>query len=221
MSSAAGEQVQAEETVRQAYWDDYYSRARSVQRPLPSQFATFVAGELAGPHRVIDFGCGNGRDSLFFASYEHQVVGIDGSAAAVAYCAGLAESWGQKIDFIQAAVDDPDLPQQVPAAVEGPTVVYARFFLHAITEEEEQSFLGHAAALTSPGDLLAVEYRTIRDLSLAKVTGAHYRRFMQPPVFQHAAREHGFSVSYAVEGFGMAKYKQDDAYVARSLLTRG
>jgi hypothetical protein len=43
---------------------------------------------------------------------------------------------------------------------------------------------------------------------------------MEPAAFQLAAHEHGFDVTYAVEGFGFAKYKQDDAYVARMLLTR-
>ena len=47
----------------------------------------------------------------------------------------------------------------------GPRVVYARFFLHAITEREEESLLDLAAAICEPDDLLAVEYRTIRDLS--------------------------------------------------------
>jgi SAM-dependent methyltransferase len=219
VTAASGDHVVAEESGRRAYWDDYYAHSRSGTRPLPSQFATFVAGELAVPHRVVDFGCGNGRDSLFFASYGHQVVGIDGSAAAVAYCSDLASSWGQKIEFLNIAVEDPELPSLVPAA-DGPTVVYARFFLHAITEAEESAFLAHAATLTRPGDLLAVEYRTVRDLSHAMVTGAHYRRFMEPTQFLLAAASHGFAVAYEVEGFGFAKYQQDDAYVARSILTR-
>ena len=219
MSPASGEQTAGEQTIRRAYWDGYYGRSRSTSRPLPSQFATFVAGELAEPHRIVDFGCGNGRDSLFFALHGHRVVGIDASAAAVEHCTALAASWGQEIEFRRLAVEDPDLAAQVPSFA-GPTVIYARFFLHAITEDEEATFLAHAASLTGPDDLLAVEYRTIRDLSHVKVTESHYRRFMEPPAFQAAATRHGFAVTYAVEGFGFAKYKQDDAYVARTILRR-
>jgi hypothetical protein len=64
------------------------------------------------------------------------------------------------------------------------------------------------------------EYRTVRDVRQAKVTGQHYRRFIDPAAFQLRAAQHAFSVQYAVEGFGFAKYEQDDAYVARCLLVR-
>jgi SAM-dependent methyltransferase len=40
---------------------------------LPSQFAVFVANEVA-PARLLEVGCGNGRDSLFFSSAGFDVV---------------------------------------------------------------------------------------------------------------------------------------------------
>lgn len=92
--------------------------------------------------------------------------------------------------------------------------------MHAITDDEERAFLELAAELTSSGDILAVEYRTIRDSSGAKVTERHYRRFVTPATVQARALAAGFDVTYAVEGFGFAKYKQDDAYVARALFTK-
>ena len=53
---------------KEAYWDEYYSSSAEVARSVPSQFATFVAGELEETHRVVEFGCGKGRDSLFLSS---------------------------------------------------------------------------------------------------------------------------------------------------------
>ena len=204
---------------RTGYWDEYYSRRTSLQRPLPSQFATFVAGELDGPHVVIEFGCGGGRDSIFFASYGHQVVGVDASERAVQACQQLSEGLGENAQFLTSRIDAPDLAERLSGRP-GPHVLYARFFVHAITDDEEQSFLDLATALTSPGDLLAVEYRTVRDSSGVKVTDTHYRRFVSPATFQARALDRGFDVTYAVEGFGFAKYKDDDAYVARALLTK-
>ncbi|HEY7052604.1 MAG TPA: hypothetical protein VH496_10810 [Mycobacterium sp.] len=50
------EQGQADS--RRGYWDRYYQRhALSEGRPLLSQFATFVAGELSSRHRISEFGC--------------------------------------------------------------------------------------------------------------------------------------------------------------------
>lgn len=202
-----------------AYWERYYSASGESLRAVPSQFAAFVVGELHEPFRIVEFGCGNGRDALFFASYGHQVTAIDGSPAAIAAAKHLADILGEKVDFIVSPITAPGLVDLVPAA-SGKTLVYARFFLHAITDAEEQAFLDCAAALTRPGDLMAVEYRTIRDSRGVKETSDHFRRFLSPAEFQDAAIRHGFRVTYAVEGYGFAKYKNDDAYVARNLLER-
>jgi SAM-dependent methyltransferase len=204
---------------RTGYWDRYYAEQATVQRPLPSQFATFVAGELGEPHRVIEFGCGTGRDSIFFASYGHDVTGVDASTQAIASCRAIAEKLGERASFLAARIEDPELASQLEGAA-GPLAVYARFFVHAITDDEERCFLDLAAQLTSPGDLLAVEYRTVRDASGAKVTDRHYRRFLAPSTFEARTLARGFDVAYAVEGFGFAKYKQDDAYVARELFVK-
>jgi SAM-dependent methyltransferase len=216
------EQTLTAEAMRDArtdYWDEYYaSRATRVRR-LPSQFAAFVAGELDQRHRVIDIGCGDGRDAIFFASYGHDVVGVDASHTAVEACRLLADSLGEGATFIVSRIDEPGLAARIRGDA-GPRVVYARFFLHAITEAEEEDLLDLAAAISDPGDLLAVEYRTVRDSSGAKVTKTHYRRFVLPAAFEARALALGFDVTYAVEGFGFAKYRQDDAYVARTLFRR-
>ncbi len=204
--------------ARTAYWDQYYAARPASARRLPSQFATFVAGELDRPHRIIELGCGDGRDAMFFASYGHEVVGVDASDAAVEACRGLAASLGESAVFVHAAIDEPGIAGRIRG--DGPRVVYARFFLHAITEAEEETLLDLAGQIADPGDLLAVEYRTIRDSSGAKVTASHFRRFVLPSAFEARALARGFDVTYAVEGFGFAKYREDDAYVARTLFRR-
>lgn len=203
-----------------AYWDDFYGRQQPTVRRLPSQFASFIAGELESRHRIVEFGCGNGRDALFFAQHGHDVIGIDASTRAVAHCRAAAAALEEAAVFVEGSINDADLRSRLPDR-DGPIVVYARFFLHAITSDEEQSFLSCAAAITAPGDLMAVEYRTVRDQGQVKVTDAHFRRFLSPHQFHLDAARHGFQVTYSVEGFGYAKFGEDDAYVARALLTRG
>jgi SAM-dependent methyltransferase len=204
---------------RADYWEHYYADRVTPTRRLPSQFATFVAGELTGRHRVIEIGCGDGRDALFFASYGHDVIGVDASHSAIDACRLAARALDEDAEFVVAQIDEPDLAARLKGDG-GPRVVYARFFLHAITEPEEDCLLDLSGALTDPGDLLAVEYRTTRDSSGAKVTAAHYRRFVLPASFEAKALAHGFDVVYAVEGFGFAKYRQDDAYVARTIFRK-
>ena len=205
--------------ARTDYWDEYYAAMGTPVRKLPSQFATFVAGELGERHRVLELGCGDGRDAMFFAAYGHEVIGVDASHTAIEACRRLAETLGEDASFVVARIDEPGLADRIRGD-RGPRIVYARFFLHAITEAEEEDLLDLAAALTETGDLLAVEYRTVRDSSGAKVTKNHFRRFVLPAAFEARALGRGFDVIYSVEGFGFAKYRQDDAYVARTIFRR-
>jgi SAM-dependent methyltransferase len=206
-------------TGRTLYWDDYYAGAVDDRIPLPSQFAVFVAGELDRAHQIVEFGCGTGRDAIFLASRGHQVVGVDASAQAIKTSEARARAAAVDVSFLAGRVDDTAWAGRLPHP-DMPRVIYARFFVHAITDAEEEAFLDVAASLSRPGDRLAVEYRTIRDASGARVTQQHYRRYVSPATFQARAATRGFGVEYAVEGFGFAKYQQDDAYVARTLLVR-
>lgn len=219
MNSDPTRSNEASRDARGSYWDSYYAAAAAPTRRLPSQFAAFVAGELHEAYRIIDVGCGTGRDAMFFAGFGHEVVGIDASSTTVEACRRLARDQGSDASFVVSNIDTPGLAARVRGD-RTPRLVYARFFLHAITDPEEVSFLDFAAEVTEVGDLVAVEYRTIRDYSGAKTTADHFRRYILPASFDARALSRGFEVTYAVEGFGFAKHREDDAYVARTIFRR-
>ena len=210
---------------RLTYWNTYY-RTRGAPS-IPSQFAIFVCDYLQPAQNVIEFGCGDGRDSFFFASQGYRTIGLDASEQAIALC--RAKLAGQSLPcahFDQLRVDADWRDDDAQTAAElltsklapgQPTAVYARFFLHAITEEEEMAFLKLIAKLV-PGGVCAVEFRTHRDFYLKKETSPHYRRYIDPLGFHVRAAQAGLAPVYFVEGFGFAKYNQDDAHVARFVL---
>jgi SAM-dependent methyltransferase len=205
------------------YWNGYYGRAAAAFSPRPSQFAAFFAGEIEPGTLVVDIGCGNGRDSLFFAQAGFETIGVDGSSAAVEGCQAAARGAGlARARFLCSRVEDTALGGRVAelAGPAAPRALYARFLLHAITEAQEDALLATAAGLCRAGEILAVEFRTLRDVAQTKVTGAHYRRFIDPLHLIAAASRHGFATRYFVEGFGYAKYKADDAHVARCIFAR-
>jgi SAM-dependent methyltransferase len=202
------------------YWETYYAAQGIPRVPVPSQFAIFVQGELSSPVFVVDIGCGMGRDALYFASNGHSVVGVDAATAAVKRCTAAAQALRLSAQFVASSVGDASLHQRLSALRDGAraALIYARFFLHAVDEATEAEFLALAASLSRTGDLLALEFRTIRDRALEKVTCSHYRRFIEPAALLSRAYQKGYVSEYFVEGFGFAKYKTDDAYVARCLL---
>src|SRR5690606_29849465 len=147
------------EAARGDYWNDFY-RAKAASFAAPSQFALFVLGETPQNSRMLDFGCGTGRDAIYFASQGRVVVGIDGAEAAVEHCRNLAGTNGLHARFLSSRIDGPDLAARIRAelegAPEGPLTVYARFFVHAINDVEEAGRHGQlsrsrSARTGSPG----------------------------------------------------------------------
>ena len=222
-SQSTPEQEQ-KERAKAEYWERYYAARKSARVAVPSQFAVFVAQEISEDATVLDVGCGNGRDSIFFATQGHPVLGLDGSSAAIDACRAVAAATGEHhARFEAVGVTDDAFGATVAHAVadaHGQVVVYARFFLHAITDAEQAEMVSSVAAGLRAGDLFAVEYRTTKDAALEKETAEHYRRYIDPARLIVDVASHGFAVQYAVEGFGFAKYRHDDAHVARAVFRR-
>ena len=208
-------------SARRGYWNQYYSQ--SARRTPPSQFAAFVANEFGGHELIVDVGCGNGRDTVFFAQLGFRTLGVDASDTAVTHCRTLIEGSdrpGDHNQFICRNVLDLRDDQHLLASIRDTRkIVYSRFFLHAIDVHEEQAFFDFAFAGMQAGDVLAVEFRTSQDAGRAKVTGAHYRRYIESTdLVQTVVDRYGAQVLYLAEGTGFAKYKADDAHVCRLVL---
>ncbi len=203
--------------IRKDYWDSYYAQIK-VGNLKPSQFAVFVESELNENFQVIEVGCGNGRDALYFSSLGYSVIGIDASKNAVAFCQKNIVNEKKNNSFLALDVGNIHAGDIAGNLLEGhQRLVYSRFFIHAITESEEDRFLDFSSKVCQGGDITALEFRTYRDADLKKETAKHYRRFIDPVKVLHKLSLHGFEPYYFVEGFGYAKYRNDDAYVARIL----
>jgi SAM-dependent methyltransferase len=196
------------------HWDRYYGAEQPPE--IPSQFCVFIANEFTHVRHVVEAGCGNGRDALYFASLGKRVVAFDASPAAIESCRNRQ---GGPAQFFRGAAGDPETWQSVQRALgeeKEPVLLYNRFFLHAIDEQAEAAFLRQASDLLKDrGGYLCIECRTIRDEDHVKVTPSHYRRFIEPLHLAARLHEVGLGVDYFVEGYGMAKFRKDDAHVVR------
>lgn len=209
-----------------SYWEDYYSQRRRDQAFVPSQFAAFVASEAAGRiDGILEVGCGNGRDALFFSGLGYRVVGIDSSSEAIDLCrsraSSLPEPERERLVFVNTTAAGSGVTsglEQLARIGAERIAVYARFFLHAVDESVEADLLHSVAEAGSEAVLLAAEFRTPRDRDLTKSTPDHYRRFIEPSAVIERAVSVGFSVEYWTEGRGLAKFRSDDAHVARVML---
>ncbi len=82
-------------------WPRRYRKGSYVWGTEASAFAREVAGYLSGG-RVLDLGCGEGRDAVFFATQGFEVTGVDVSQAGIAKARKLAETKGVQVTWAVA-----------------------------------------------------------------------------------------------------------------------
>ena len=86
---------------------------------------------------LVDLGCGNGRDALYFASLGLSVIAIDLSDTAIQT---LRERGGDNPRFLCG--DFINAPIHRPASYD---YAYSRFTIHAINQKQERMLLGSMA----------------------------------------------------------------------------
>lgn len=202
---------------RTQYWDMYYQKRKAPINPSP--FALFCKENYLNSHcHILEFGCGNGRDSFYF-SKSHRVTAIDESGVVIETNKSRAVQEGLlSIDFLHGKFGSEisGLPNEVDA-------IYARFVIHAMPEDAETRALYESWRLLKNGGMLFLEFRTIHDPLIGKgkevssterITD-HYRRFIDFPIFCEKLTNIGFKITYSIEKQGLATYGNDDPIVGR------
>jgi adenylylsulfate kinase-like enzyme/ubiquinone/menaquinone biosynthesis C-methylase UbiE len=200
------------------YWN--YAYAHNSTPTNPTSFAHFCMDNyIMQDNHILEFGCGNGRDSFYFAQ-TNLVTALDPSSVAINSNKQrtLNTSIDNNIEFMEGAFGEISLPldNQVD-------VIYSRFVMHAMNEESENMAIQEAASLLKRDCLLLLEFRTIKDemMKMGFVVGNHemvtdhYRRFIDTQQFTKKLVSYGFELIYFIEANGLSKLGDDDPVVAR------
>lgn len=210
-------------SIEKDYWNNFYGQFNISH---PSQFCVMTAIEGNHSQPIIEFGCGNGRDSIYFATHGFTVYGCDLSKDAIEKNVEKSKAVSSNIQFKVVDASSMDEVQGVVNTARSDTssqnvTIYTRFFLHSIDDEQQDKFFNALSNALVAGDKLYFEYRSKEDESLDKVHGKeHYRRYIDTPYMLAGLEELGFNVEYSITGRGMAKYKQEDPFVSRVVLTK-
>lgn len=194
------------------YWENYYN-----DNPDPvdaSTFAQFVIGFLNKKNTLIELGCGNGRDSIFFAENGINVIAVDQVESELDY---LNDKYGND-DLIFKNGDFTNL-----AKVNTYDYVYSRFTLHSITEEAEGNVFDWVKSQLNEKGLFLFEVRSINDpmlscgekLSDTENVTTHYRRYLDLDETISKLEERGFDILYKLESDNLSVYGDDNPVLIR------
>lgn len=208
-------------------WDTIYATGQSSYKPIvtePSSFARSVHPLLCADRSLLELGCGNGRDAAFFSSIGLHVHGIDISEVGIAKCRELCpEATFAVQNFV-------NLPTPLDSMHMSFDVVYSRFTLHSVKEEECSRALRWTFENLVPGGLFLIEVRSVLDAMCgvgmqvldernAWING-HYRRFIEKEELLKELRAIGFQVQFEQEEKGLSPYGDDDPVLIRLHLQR-
>lgn len=209
-------------TKESKHWNDFYA---AFDLAVPSQFCVMLATEADKSKPIVEFGCGNGRDSIYLARQGFKVFAGDISTEAITHNSQKTPEKESGADF---SVCDVSVPDDVVTIINkargeqgGPLNLYNRFFLHSLNDEQELVFLTAVMSATKPGDCLYMEHRCSLDAELDKTFKGHFRRYVDTSKLVAMLEDKlEFKVTYETTGQGMGKYKHEDPIVSRIIAER-
>lgn len=197
------------------YWNEYYKK--EIAPNEPSKFAKDIIGYLKEGKKIVELGCGNGRDAIFFSENKINVLAIDQSESSIKNLSNKYKN--NNIEFI---CDDFIKSNRLKESKFD--YVYSRFTIHSISEEEEDVLLHRIYTTLKDDGLLLIEVRSVKDdiyglgEKIARNTyiyNEHTRRFIVIEELVQKLKTIGFNVILSDESKNHAKYKEQNPIVIR------
>jgi len=207
---------------REKHWNSYYKNIEMTVNPSP--FAQWTMEKITIHSSILEIGSGNGRDSVFFASQGHKVIGLDKSAEGVRVAKKLKKSYSlENIRFFHGMIDS------YIAANKSKNfdIIYCRFVIHAMPLNEEIELINSVAKILNSGGKFFIECRSINDplarkgdvISLTERIDGHYRRFIVFKDLINRLENAGFKIEESYESDGLAVTERDDPVLIRVIAT--
>ena len=197
------------------YWDEFY-RSPHLEIREPTWFAEYVYHKWVGKRKtVLECGCGNGRDSLYFSKHGLDVTGTDTSAIAIEKL---------RLGYLEYKFLCTDFVDSETIYSRSYDLCYSRFSIHAISLEQEQMLYRNVFRSLNNDGLFCIEARSIHDELYGKGEkvaedayryDSHYRRFLKLDDLLVRLLQVGFSIKYAEENKGFAPLNGDDPEIIR------
>ena len=200
------------------YWNKFYKKSPSYKE---SSFARFIFKKfkIIKRKKLIDIGCGNGRDSFYFWKKDLDVVGLDISDSAIKNNRLLSN---KKLKFLKL-----DINKKV-ILKDKYDYIYSRFFLHAISKVGEKNLLKLINSIKKKNTYCFFEFRNHNDLifkkkraqikhgNLIEFEKGHFRRVIDPSKFiETITKIFKIKIIYTKSSINLSKVKNGNPNLSR------
>lgn len=173
---------------QQKIWDDSHTqRQLKGHSTTQTSFAEEIDVAIPAGSSVLELGCGEGNDSIYFAQQGHKIVATDFSPV-------IIESNAKNIvhQNLEFRVQDISKPFDYPDG--SFDVIYARLSLHYFTDKDTRAIFTELGRVLKPGGLVCFMCKSVDD-------GLYGQGIeIEPDMFElHGHVRHFFSQAYARE----------------------
>lgn len=198
------------------FWNKFYKKKLILNKP--SNFALFILKFIKKKHtKIVDVGCGNGRDIFFFKKNKIEFFGIELSKSA----SNLIKTKLNKKSEKKKIFNENFVKFNYKKNIDGEFSIYSRFTWHSINKKNETIFLNKMSKIPNL-KYLFIETRSDKDelcgvgkkISKNEYITDHYRRFINKNDLLKKIKR-SFKILYIKESKGFSKFKNENPCLIR------
>ena len=199
------------------YWNKFYKKKSIIKE---STFAKFTHKKIINKNaRILDIGCGNGRDSYFFNKKGFEVTGIDISQKVIEK---NSKNKIKNLSFKKFDIGKDKIKDKFD-------VIYCRFFVHTVDELLESKLIKLIKDSKNKGTIVFFEFRNFKDKifgtfkakdhnKVIEFEKGHFRRIIDPKIFKEKFLSTTKSkLIYQKNGINLSIVKKDNPNLSRMI----
>jgi cyclopropane fatty-acyl-phospholipid synthase-like methyltransferase len=199
------------------YWDDFYKNDKGLH--TPSLFSRFVCENYISSDNgnlFLEIGCGNGRDTEYFAEKNLLITAIDISEKAIN---DLEKKFHEYKNVELLCQDFVNINYNNKY-----NYCYSRFSIHSINAEKEDNLITRISKALVTNGMFFIEARCVDDDIYGKgikvgkdeyIYEGHYRRFIRLGQLIKKMEDNNFIIEYATEKKDLAPFGDSNPYIIR------
>lgn len=198
------------------YWEKFYQKSHNLNiLQNSSPFSKFVLKNIKNYSYIVDLGCGNARDSIYFSINRKNVIGLDNSTEVIKL--NKKKFTNKNLKFIHF-----DISKNLSTIVKSkkPKCFYSRFVLHSLTNDLIEKHIKQLSKIFSKKDVFYIEYRCFEDKFKKKFFKQHYRNFIKTTDIELILNKNNLYSSVLQKGIDFAKFKKENPFIARHIVKK-